>query len=354
MKDLEELRRCAVGWSLFRPTTLKRAVDRLGFVQADPIRAPARAQDLILRHRVKDYRAGDLERRYASLELEEDFLYVYGFFPRRTWRLLQARGANDLSEFERKVLAKVQSLEAAVHPRELDAHFGRERVVNAWGGFSQATKQALERLHHRNLLRVARREKGIRIYAAARDAGEVESPPARFRKLVMMVASLLAPAAAPTFTQVAARFRRWIPEVKDHRVVLEGLLRSGELERQVVEGQTYYWPAANRAPGRIAARVRFLAPFDPVVWDRVRFEHLWGWPYRFEAYTPPAKRLRGYYAMPLLWGTQVIGWANAKVTGGKLTVELGFVQAQPKEKQFRIEAEAEIERLRTFLKPRKS
>ena len=35
--------------------------------------------------------------------------------------------------------------------------------------------------------------------------------------------------------------------------------------------------------------VRFLAPFDPVVWDRYRFEHLWGWAYRFEAYTPPAK-----------------------------------------------------------------
>jgi uncharacterized protein YcaQ len=38
-------------------------VRRLGFVQADPIRSPARAQDLILRHRVKDYFAGDLERR---------------------------------------------------------------------------------------------------------------------------------------------------------------------------------------------------------------------------------------------------------------------------------------------------
>ena len=37
----------------------------MGFVQADPIRAPARAQDLILRHRVNNYRAGELERRYT-------------------------------------------------------------------------------------------------------------------------------------------------------------------------------------------------------------------------------------------------------------------------------------------------
>ena len=59
--SLEELRRFAVARSLFKPTTLKRAVERMGFVQADPIRAPARAQDLILRHRVKGYRAGNLD-----------------------------------------------------------------------------------------------------------------------------------------------------------------------------------------------------------------------------------------------------------------------------------------------------
>jgi len=52
--------------SLFKPTSLLRAIARLGFVQADPMRAPARAQDLILAHRVKDYRVGELERRYPG------------------------------------------------------------------------------------------------------------------------------------------------------------------------------------------------------------------------------------------------------------------------------------------------
>src|SRR3954462_5416600 len=79
---LDHLRRFAVARSLFKPTTLKRALDRLGFVQADPIRAPARAQDLILRHRVKDYHAGDLERLYPRLGIEEDFFVVYGFLTR--------------------------------------------------------------------------------------------------------------------------------------------------------------------------------------------------------------------------------------------------------------------------------
>src|SRR5579863_519333 len=77
--SLDDLRRFAVTRSLFAPTTLKRALHRMGFVQADPIRAPARSQDLILRHRVKNYHAGDLERRYAKLGVHEDFFVNYGF-----------------------------------------------------------------------------------------------------------------------------------------------------------------------------------------------------------------------------------------------------------------------------------
>jgi len=74
---LDDLRRFAVARTFFKPTTLKRAVHKMGFVQADPIRAPARAQDLTLRHRVKDYVAGDLERRYQQLGIEEDFFVTY-------------------------------------------------------------------------------------------------------------------------------------------------------------------------------------------------------------------------------------------------------------------------------------
>ena len=88
---LADLRRYAVSRSLFTPTTLGRAIDKLGFVQADPIRAPARAQDLTLRHRVKDYRAGDLERRYPKLAIEEDYFVNYCFLPREQQALIHPR-----------------------------------------------------------------------------------------------------------------------------------------------------------------------------------------------------------------------------------------------------------------------
>ena len=57
-------------------------------IQADPIRAPARAEDLILAHRVKDYRVGEMERRYPRLAIEEAFFINYGFLPSETLSLL--------------------------------------------------------------------------------------------------------------------------------------------------------------------------------------------------------------------------------------------------------------------------
>src|ERR1700689_4212141 len=92
MSDVGWLRRQAVGWSLPRPGgDLGPVLAGLGFVQADPIRAPARAQDLILRHRATGYRAGDLERRYPSLDLDEDYLYAYGSTAPRLRPLLYPR-----------------------------------------------------------------------------------------------------------------------------------------------------------------------------------------------------------------------------------------------------------------------
>ena len=151
---IEELRRRAVGATLFPPTTLQRAVEKLGFVQCDPIRAPARAQDLILRHRVEGYRAGDLEVQYPQLGFEEDYLYAYGVVPEATWRLLHPRKKKRLTKNETRVWELVRA-QAKMHPRELEPHLGRRRQVNAWGGYSKATTRILEVLHYRGWLRVA-------------------------------------------------------------------------------------------------------------------------------------------------------------------------------------------------------
>jgi uncharacterized protein YcaQ len=117
----------------------------------------------------------------------------------------------------------------------------------------------------------------------------------------------------------------------------------------VIDGSTYLWPHTRLAHEEAPPHVRFLAPFDPLVWDRRRFEHFWGWPYRFEAYTPTAKRLRGYYALPLLWRDCIIGWVNSRLDGVRLDVEVGFVGKRPAERAFRSELDREVARLETFL-----
>src|SRR3954470_1837528 len=170
---LDDLRRYALARSLFKPTTLPKAIARLGFVQADPIPAPARAQDLPLRHRVAAYRAGALERRYPRLAVEEDFFINYGFVPRelhalmhprtarQPWTKVRWKKAHDVLGFVRE--------KGVVHPRQVDAHFEHGKTTNWFGGTSNASTQLLDGMHYRGLLRVARREGGVRLYAP-RDA----------------------------------------------------------------------------------------------------------------------------------------------------------------------------------------
>lgn len=339
----------AAARSLFCAGTLQRALDRLGFVQADPIRSPARAQDLILRHRVRGYRAGDLERLYPRLDAEEDYLYAYGFVSREVWRLLHPRGAGKPGVFEGKVLAAVTALGEA-HPAALEERLGGRRVTNAWGGLSKATTQALDWLHYRGLLRVARREGGVRVFAPARQLPEPLPPEQRMRARVLALVNILAPVPLRQLRAMAARpLRRYFPGLGTAPKFLAGMIRAGELAAVKAGGEEYIVPPGCDMGAQAPRRVSFLAPFDPLVWDRPRFERFWGWAYRFEAYTPAAKRVRGYYAMPLLWEDDIVGWANASVRDGGLHVETGFAGARPKGAAFNRELGAEMERLAAFL-----
>jgi uncharacterized protein YcaQ len=356
-RTLEQTKARAVQVSLQPPTTLGRAVTRLGFVQADPIRAPARAQDLMLRHRVSDYRLGDLDRHFVRLGIEEDFLYAYGFMPRATHRLIHPRrdlacadGTHVPAGLAAEVLAFVRERGIA-HPRDLHAAFGGERVVNGWGGLSQATTSALKTLHYYGLLRVARRQNGVRVYAVAPTYAESHPPEERLRLLVMLVTRILCPISEPSLRGTLNLLTRGAPGLgRMHDAVLS-LLKTGELERTEVDGEAYLWPAGLRVGKRAEPEdtVRFLAPFDPVVWDRRRFAHLWGWEYRFEAYTPPAQRRFGYYAMPILWRNEVIGWINIAAPDGKLAFEAGYASSAPKDREFRQAFDAELSRMAAFL-----
>lgn len=338
----------------------------MGFVQADPIRAPARAQDLVLRHRVRGYRAGDLEGQYEKLGLEEDFFVNYGFVTRELQALMHPRPDINVPadaptpwpvarrRQARKLLDFIGERDA-VHPREVDAHFSHGSVKNYWGGSSSATTHLLDAMHYRGLLRVVRRESGIRLYAAHRHAPGPEGAAAgraRLDALVDAAVRIYAPLPGPSLSYLVRRLRFAAPQWQ--KEMTGALQRCRErLARTRVDGVDWYWPAGEspiRAPRAATSEtVRLLTPFDPVVHDRDRFELLWGWVYRFEAYTPAARRKLGYYALPLLWRDRVIGWGNLSVKNGALIPQLGYVAAPPKDRIFRRELEAELDRIRVFL-----
>jgi uncharacterized protein YcaQ len=363
---LDDLRRYAVARNFPKPTTLNRALQQMGFVQADPIRAPARAQDLILRHRVNNYHAGDLERRYPELDVEEDFFVNYGYVSRSLQALMHPRSnsrvpADDVGspwpsgqKKKAKLLLDFVRERGQVHPREVDEYFAHGRVTNYWGGSSNATTHLLDLMHYTGLLRIVRRDKGIRVYAAHKHApvprGSAERR-ARIDALVEAVLRVYAPLPGPSLSFYLRRLRYAVPQWR--KELPAALHRAKQrLSHARVDNVDWYWLADEKATGhRVPEIVRLLAPFDPLVHDRDRFGLLWDWVYRFEAYTPAPKRKLGYYAMPLLWRDRVIGWANLSVKNGELVYDLGYVAAAPpRDPSFKRELETELDHFRSFLR----
>ena len=217
---------------MFTPTTLAKAIHKLGFVQADPIRAPARAQDLTLRHRVIAYAAGELERRYPRLAIEEDFFVNYGFLPRAHHALMHPRVP--VGKWMAARVTKAQAVlefvreRGAVHPRLVDAHFAHGKIKNGFGGSTNATTHLLNEMHFRGLLRIARREAGTRIYAVRCDVPptpDATTDDARFDALVDIVVAKYAPLPAASLGHLLSLLCHGVPQWKSQRAT--ALARAG-------------------------------------------------------------------------------------------------------------------------------
>jgi len=238
------------------------------------------------------------------------------------------------------------------HPKAIQAHLNLGQTRNAWGGSSNATTHLLDGMHYRGLLRVVRREQGQRIYAAAAHEADPRSPQERAQALLQLVLRKYAPLPGRTLGQLCSHLGYGAPHLTTE------LRQALELARKTwpqaeIEGQRWFWPEDENpraARWKLDEQLRLLAPFDPIVWDRLRFELFWGWAYRFEAYTPAAKRLRGYYALPLLWRGEVLGWANVSAEQGRLQAQLGYLAGRaPTDTQFAPALEQELARMALFL-----
>jgi uncharacterized protein YcaQ len=250
----------------------------------------------------------------------------------------------------RKVLRYFSQYQEA-HPRDIEEYCGAGARGNGWGGRSSASTLMLEALHVEGTLHVCRRDSGIKVYSMASAVDQKRPAQERADALILLIANLYAPIPQKSLLPFVRGMGRYRPGA-DYLKRYEGLVKRGLLHRQTVDGMVYVWPATLKLERDIGDEVRLLAPFDPVVWDRTRIAHLWGWEYRFEAYTPAANRRMGYYALPLLWRERVIGWANVTTEKGRLKLDPGYAARKPagaEGARFREALEVERTRLAQFL-----
>ena len=327
-------------------------------MQADPIRAPARAQDLILRHRVAGYRAGDLERRYARLPIEEDALVNYGFLPRRHLALMHPRtAARNWDAATRRKAAEVLDFvreHGPTHPRLVEEHFAHGRRTNAWGGTGNATTHLLDGMHYRGMLRIKRRDNGTRIYEAVEHARSTTAPKRGRRArdaLLDLVVRKYAPLPAASLGYLVRLLGYGAPQLGSELRRALAAARA-TLASTRIEATTWYWPADENPRSKRYVpddRVRLLAPFDPIVWDRRRFELLWGWTYRFEAYTPRAQAQARLLRPAAALARPRRRLGQCLVAAGRLQLKLGYADGAPREPEFRAALADEKARLREFL-----
>ena len=234
-------------------------------------------------------------------------VHVYGFLHRSLRALLHPRRIARRFDVEtahphlRRAILDHLAEHGASHPRAIEQAlslgYPRAAIVNAWGGQSNATTRMLDVLQYRGLLDVVRRDRGIRVYALAGpdEPAAYLSPQKRADGLIVLLTRLYAPLPRASLSQLTWMLGERAIAREALRARIPVLVGRGTLRALAVDGTEYLWPGDDASPAPDATpTVRFLAPFDPLVWDRRRFAALWGWTYRFEAYTPVAKRRLGY------------------------------------------------------------
>ena len=338
----------------------------MAFVQADPIRAPARAQDLTLRPRVRGYRAGDLDANYASLPVEEDFFINYGFVTKDLQRLMHPRASVSPTGANKRAKAILEFVRerGTVHPREVDAHFAHGTVTNYWGGSSSATTHLLEAMHYKGMVRVARRENGIRIYAT-QEHGEGPGTAAERRAsldaLVDAVVGLYAPVPAASLTFIISRLRyatpHWRGEIKS---AIERAKK--RFAHAIVDGHTWYWPEMGdrvRGAGVRGARVRiaFVCLRRSIPSCGIGGDSKCCGTGRIDSRPTPRRRNASTVItrLPLLWRDRVIGWANVTMQEGVVDADVSYVSGRaPRDRGFKTALEQELDAMQVFLSPRVS
>jgi uncharacterized protein YcaQ len=110
-----------------------------------------------------------------------------------------------------------------------------------------------------------------------------------------------------TGTSSAADRTALTAQLVDEGVLLPVRVDGLREQRYILAEELPLLEAASLTPSGASASVSFVAPLDPLLWDRRLLQRLFGFDYTWEIYTPAAKRRFGYYALPILFGDRFVG-----------------------------------------------
>lgn len=295
-------------------------IRRLGYVQLDSINAVERAHHHILWTRRHAYQPAHLARLQASGKVFEHWTHDASVIPAEhfphwrhrfarveSWqwsRWLQQKLGPDRERILRDVLERI-SVEGPLMARD----FGHpEHKGGKWWDW-HPSKAALEYWWRAGRLSVPRREGFQKVYdLTSRTLAHVADLPMpdRAAHIDWCCSGALARLGVATPRELAA-FHASISAAEASAWAAEAT-RTGRAIRARAEGRGGKTMACiavrnwKRAAASAAAPdgVRLLSPFDPIVRDRARCLRLFGFDYRFEAFTPAPKRKYGYYVLPIL------------------------------------------------------
>lgn len=301
-----------------------------GSVQFDPIDVCGRSADLALLSRVKDYSPSMLqELLYIDRALIDHYDKMMSIFPVESWNLLAADMEHALPEGEQGELlaeaAKKVLAEMASGGPKKPTDFELNQKVEWYGWYGapvKLAKAAFEHLYYRGEVLVHNKTRNIKIYdLAERILPEaVREKPRRkiddswyadmVKRRIRAVGLLWNKASDAwlgirrnSLSVVQTTIERLLEAKSIFPIKVEGikhtLFAATEDQRWLENVNDDFW--------RKKRRLELIAPLDSFMWDRRLIEALFDFSYRWEIYTPEAKRIYGYYTLPVLFGDRLVG-----------------------------------------------
>jgi uncharacterized protein YcaQ len=308
------------------PAATPAAVRHLGYVQIDTIHVIERCHHHILYTRIPDYRrehlaqAQSVERSVfefwthalAYLPVEDFRYYVRDMRngPRAHGRWFASVTAGDL----RRVLMRVRR-GGALTIRDIDDDVLVEKD-HPWGS-RKPSKRALQLAFFRGLLTVSQRTGMLKSYDLTTRHFGWERLPRTATQQETLNYALERALRSQGLVSLDSICYGGVARRLAMRRLIEDQVRRRELIPVDFDGAgaCQHWARPETLDLTLEAgpsRVHILSPFDPLVCQRKRLQLFFDYEHRFEAYLPPAKRVFGYFACPVLAGDRIVAVLDLK------------------------------------------